>query len=255
MLNTIRADFYRLFRSKAFYITQLLLVILIVGTVASQKMATIMEVSKDKASLADANPAWTGVQSVLNLSSMATFLVYFCLSLFVITIGYDLSRGMLKNMLTSGISRERFFISKYIVFLLVTAFQFVLYYGTTFIVASLLHGVGKISLDFLKLFSGGVALQFLLLQATFAIGICILYFTFATVWPVLGVIAIPFAIGVASFTLPKVDWLYQFAFSNQVAYAMVPQPTTEVVKLVGSAVGVLVILLGLAFYNFKKKEL
>lgn len=260
MLNTIRADFYRLFRSKSFYITQLISLLIVVGSILAQKIGTVMEVTKNDSSAAPSalgqeDLVWTGVQSLQNLSIMSALVVYFCIALFVITIGYDLSRGMLKNMLTSGISRERFFVSKYIVFLLVTGFQFILYYGSAFVTGTLLHGVGDFSLDFLKDFLTGVGLQFLFLQAIFAIGICILYFTFTTVWAVLSIIVIPLVITIVSVLSSAFNWVTYFDFSTQMRQAMLEQPFDNITKLMSAALGTIIVLIGIAFYNFKKKEL
>lgn len=255
MLNSINADFYRLFHSKGFYITQILLVVLVTGAMVSQQTITLMNMSKTNASPAGHNPLWTGVDAVLNFGSISIFLIYFSLSIFIITIGYDLSHEMLKNVVTAGISRERFFISKYFVFLIVTMFQFIIYYGVVFILSSAMNGVGNFSLGFLKLFFGGVGLQFLLLHAAFAIGFCILYFTFSTVWPVLGIIVIPVIINIVSTLIPHMEWLYLFAFSNELSNVMTPQSSEEIFKIILSAFSVIFVLLGISFYHFKKKEL
>ena len=64
---------------------------------------------------------WDSYQTVIAMSTMAAYLIYFSLPLFVMILGYDLTKKTYKNQLAIGISRWYFFMSKYLIFLLISA--------------------------------------------------------------------------------------------------------------------------------------
>ena len=258
MINTIRADFYRLFRSWGFWITQAVLIMAVVGSILAQssgKIGISVSTSTATTEALGYKVVWNGVQTLNIMSTMSTLLTYLCLSLFIITIGYDLSRGLLKNLLTSGVSRAQFFFSKYLVFLAVILVQFVFYYGLSFITASLLHGVGKAPSDFWGNFLGAFIMQFLFIQADFAIGLLTLYLTYSTVWPVLATIVVPMIIGMLGVFIGSLHWMtHSLDFQGNMALAM-SLSHGDIAKLVPTAFAVILVLAGLAYWSFMKKDL
>jgi ABC-2 type transport system permease protein len=254
MINTIRADIYKLFHSKGFWITQILLIALIIASILSKTIGSVgVNTSEVDSSQAGNAVPWDGVQTLFNMSFMAFFLVYFLISLFVISIGQDLTKGTLKNLFSSGVSRGQFFLSKYLVFNVIVLIQFIFYYGVSFITASLVHGVGVLPADFFERFFGTFAMQFLFVQAVFAVGVLVLYMTFSTVWPTLAIIIFPMVIALLG-TVTKFDGFQYLDFQGAVSTAGA-LPHKLMFGLIPSAFAVIIVLVGSAYMYFQKKDL
>ncbi|GAB2024586.1 ABC transporter permease [Lactovum odontotermitis] len=257
MINAIRADIYRLFHSKGFWITQAVMLIVVISIVA-QKVGSVgvsMTSSSDapaKTAAAQA-PLWTPPYALLNFQTMSPLLIYFLLSLFVIIIGYDLKMKTLKNLFSSGMSRPHFFFSKFLIFNVIILIQFIFYFGLTFITAAILHGIGHYPSDFFSIFFGAWLLQLLFVQAIFAIGILVLYLTFSTVWAVLAIIFFPIAISLAS-VITKLNWLNYFDFQSAMGAAN-NLPHGQIYKLILSALAAIIVLVGASYFYFQKKDL
>ncbi|MCY3046358.1 hypothetical protein ODY47_04500 [Aerococcus urinae] len=213
----LRADFYRLFHSKGFYITQLVL-ILVVAFCVWDKGVFSMTVSEQNAQeIAQRTDliremACTSHQAVMAMSTMAAFLIYFSLPLFYMTVGADLNSGTLKNIISSGMPRTHYFFSKYCVFLMVTALQFIFYYGTTYLVAGFTNGFDALSLEWLSDFIRVFLVQYLSLQGVFAVTMLVIFLTLSNVWSILATIVVPLVLTVvqiAYFTENKI-----FAYLN-----------------------------------------
>ncbi|PEF14629.1 hypothetical protein CON87_34080, partial [Bacillus cereus] len=81
----------------------------------------------------------------------------------------------IKNAITIGTSRWKFFISKYIVFLLLSAFEYILYYILSFGIASMNSGVGTFDDSFFSKFIQSIGIQFISLQAIFVVTLFVLF--------------------------------------------------------------------------------
>ncbi|GAB2024588.1 hypothetical protein OfM1_06590 [Lactovum odontotermitis] len=183
---------------------------------------------------------------------MSFLLVYFLLSLFVITIGYDLSQNALRNLLSSGVSRAQFFFTKYLIFNVVVLVQFVFYYGFGFITASLVNGIGNFPADYWSRFIAGFALQILFTQAEFSIGIVVLYLTRRTVWAVLALIFVPYVLGII--VVQQANWLRFAVFQDAIGYAhWMPHADIPIYIAVSSAT--ILLLVGLALFRFQRQDL
>lgn len=155
---------------------------------------------------------WTGRNAMIVMSMQVSFLLYALLPVFVLTTGFDLSRQTYKNLLTAGISRGKFFVSKYLAFLVMTLFLFLLYYSLTFVVASVKSGMGTIDGEFLKNLLRTIGVQYLCIQGNFAFALLVLFFSFSNIAAVLTAIFVPIITSIILLVLPKVEALRYFAF-------------------------------------------
>ncbi|RGW61932.1 hypothetical protein [Enterococcus durans] len=151
MINAIRADFYRLLHTKGFFITQIALILIIIVSVFTQALGSAGVMTEQLKHLQSGalDLKWDSYQTVIAMSTMAAYLIYFSLPLFVMILGYDLTKKTYKNQLAIGISRWYFFMSKYLIFLLISACQFIFYYGFTFLAAGIRYGFGTPPENFL----------------------------------------------------------------------------------------------------------
>lgn len=218
MLNTIRADFYRLFHSKGFYFTLIALLLIVINTVLSQHSQGLMFFTVNGESVAISNDIgemkWTGANTLIQMTSSISNLMYLCLPLFVITIGYDLTRKTYKNLLTAGVSRMNFFLSKYAVFMIMCAMQFVIYYGASFLVGSVRHGAGSFTGDMLVHFAKAVGIQFLCLQGIFVFAVIILNLMSSNVAAVIAVIVFPLILTMLAVLNKDIDWFQYLNFQS-----------------------------------------
>jgi ABC-2 type transport system permease protein len=172
------------------------------------------------------------------------------------TVGYDCSRHTLKNLLTSGISRNKFIISKYLVFIVMTLMQFVYFYGTAFIVASIKNGIGILDLGFIQELSKTIGIQFACIQGVFVIALFVLVLTFSNVMSVFTVIVVPVTLTVLSLFLDKIKWLKYLAFQNNMDMAWrdsMPETYWSYVFLATALVFLVFFIASLIV--FKKKDL
>ncbi len=257
MINTIRADFYRLFRSKGFFITQLALITTVIFSVASEAVGSINFQSNDPQLVNDSlnNLPWSATNALVTMSTMASFLFYFCLPLFVMTIGFDLTRKTYKTVLTAGVSRWHFFSSKYITFVVMSLMQFIFYYGLTFLTAWIKNGLGVVTEDFWWHFVQTFGIQFLCLTAIFGLATLAVYLTFSNVTAVLTVVLAPLILtAITIFT--NVEWFIHFNFQSLVDSAWTLEIANHFwLKTTFSALATILLTVSFAYVNFQKKEL
>ena len=110
MIHTIQADFYRLFRSKGFWITEFILFILMLMGATIGATGHLMAV--DTTPPETPTHGWDGVQALINTSSNGSNLVFLCIVLACLVLGVDLIGKLYKNSLTVGVSRTEFFLAK-----------------------------------------------------------------------------------------------------------------------------------------------
>ena len=100
MLHTIQADFYRLFRSKGFWITELFLILnsllsIVFGVIGGVGVNTDTSAIDKMGS----GGGWTGFETISNLSQNFSLIVMFTIILASILIGVDISKKLYKNIL------------------------------------------------------------------------------------------------------------------------------------------------------------
>ncbi|MBO1305291.1 ABC transporter permease [Enterococcus sp. 669A] len=257
MVNTIRADFYRLFHSKGFYVTQIILIAVVVLSVLTEGLVTVGSFSETLHSLQEqANQAqWSGANTVVAMSTMASFLIYFSLPIFIMTIGFDLSRKTLKNLVTSGVSRGKFFFSKYVVFLFMVLMQFVFYYGTLFITASLKSGVGTFGPDYFENLFRALIMQFISVQGIFAFGLLVLFLTFSNISAVLTVVLLPIFISLMSAIYSKVEVFRYLSFQGNIDAAWINVPDNYWLKVAVTCLVVIILCSTVSLASFRKRDI
>lgn len=254
----IRADLYRLLHSKGFYITEAVLIFAISLSIMTKTAGTMGANTQDleKFQIASQAKVWNSITSVSAMSSMASILIYLILPLFIMTIGFDFSRKIYKNPLSSGMTRINYFISKYFVFLVLIFLQFVFYYGTIFIVSGLKNGWGNPSSYFLHKIIFTIGLQVISLLAIFAISIFIMYLSFSTVASIIFTIVFPLIISIISAVFKHTTWLKYFDFQLNMnsAYFMHYSSTSSAYFFLYALATILVCLVS-AYLVFQRKDL
>ncbi|GEN89719.1 ABC-2 transporter permease [Oceanobacillus sp. FSL W8-0428] len=258
MVNAVRADLYRLFHTKGFYITQFLLILFVVISVSAEATGNVgvntLEEPTDMQSHLQVHD-WDSYQTFIAFSSMASFLIYFCLPLLVMIAGYDFVHKSYKNQLTSGVSRLQYFGSKYLIFIVVTALQFLFYYTFAFLTAAVKNGIGTAPKDFWMNALQTIGIQFIAFQAIFIIGLCILVITFSNVSSVIIIIVIPLIINVLS-AFFNIGWLKYFDFQYGINFAWIRDlPDFSWLTFLGFSLGVIIVMNYIAYQAFRHKSL
>lgn len=150
MLNLIKADMYRLIRSKAFWITFIVLISYLIlagltGSVGTIGVATEVN-EREYLSLLDSG---TGMQMLT--SSTGDNLFYFFLPILILLITSDFTNGAVKNVISKGVSRNRYYISKLIFTTVICSLFVILYEVIPLIAGSLKYGYG----DSFKIYNFG----------------------------------------------------------------------------------------------------
>jgi len=167
MIHTIQADFYRLFRSKGFWITEFILfVIMLMGAVFGAT-GHLMAIQTEEPEIP--THGWDGVQSLINASSQGSNLVFLCIVLACLVLGVDLIGKLYKNNLTVGVSRTEFFLAKAFVLASIALLQVIISLVIAFIPATILNGFGTMPDGFIGNLLVTIFLQFLCLLAWLSI--------------------------------------------------------------------------------------
>ena len=257
MFNMLRADTYRLLHSRGFYITQFVMIGLVVVSVATDSLSMMIG-SAGLSSFQNqaSHVTWTAVNSVKLMSSMASLLLYILLPLFIMSIGFDFSRKIYKNPLSSGMTRLNYFISKYFVFVLITVGQLLFYYGVIFLSTGIKSGFGKLTVLLVKKWVQVFSLQLLELNAIFAISVLVIYLSFSTIAAVITTVVTPVLIPVLLQLFTKAHWLRNFDFQSRVDSAYFTQYRgTDLSGLMIASFGMILGCLLVAYISFRKREL
>lgn len=253
MFNSIKADFYRLFRSRGFIINQILLITVLVLSILGKAVGNngVHPNVQDQM----ISTVWTSDFASQIVSSMTSFLLYFGLPLLVIIVGYDLTHKTYKNILTNGISRLNYFTSKYFILLLALASQVIFFYATTILTTGILYGFGKLNSEFWQNLSRTMLLQYLCIIAIFSIAIIVLFLTNSNVGAVIATITIPIAISIAHVFI-ELSFLKHFDFQANMDGAWYIQATSsEYTSYLLAAFVTSLIAYCIAYSIFKKKAL
>ena len=173
MIHTIQADFYRLFRSKGFWITEFILfVLMLLGATIG---ATGHLMSVQTAPPETPTHGWNGIEALINVSNNGSNLVFLCIILVCLVLGVDLIGKLYKNSLTVGVSRTEFFLAKFFVLASIALLQLIASLVIAFIPATILNGFGTMPDGFIGNLLITISLQFLCLLAWLSIVSFILY--------------------------------------------------------------------------------
>jgi ABC-2 type transport system permease protein len=147
MRNIIRADIYRITRSKALYITfavLLIVVLVIVGISGNGTVYFGMNISLIDETMGEVRDAFTydGTNIARVLTSTTEMLVYFLLPLFILVASAIFSHNTVKNDISRGISRIKLYFSKLILSSLLCIMVMVFYMAVGIAFATVLRGFG-----------------------------------------------------------------------------------------------------------------
>lgn len=259
MWNMIRGDAYRLRHSKGFYITEVVLIIIVITSVFTGSLGGVgvqNQALENFQNAGMANPTWNAVRATELMTTMVSFLIYLILPLFIMTTGFEFSRQSYKNLLASGMTRTNYFFSKYAVFIVIVFLQFVLYYATVYLGTGLKNGFGTLTTKFSAKISQTILLQLLFMIALFSISILVLFITFSTITAVVTTIILPILIQIIRQILSKVTWVKYFDFQSMLNGAYFTTLSTHALTMyLAAAFGTIIILGSLSIYIFKQKNL
>lgn len=131
MLNMLRADFYRLFRTRGFWILQAVMVGL-----------NVLEIIIDSTQ----NMHYSGIQSIYE--GNVSIIMYYILPLILFILGTDFTGGTLKDCLTLGNSRRKYFFSKLVMYGIMQVLLMIETYFLVFLSGAFNSGVGTVPKGF-----------------------------------------------------------------------------------------------------------
>ena len=223
MLNMIRADFYRLSKTRGFWITQIVIVVFLLITISSGSIGGITIGPQDGVNQLESmySIKWDGVTAVSAVQYMAanTFL-YFILPLLVFVIGNDFSKETYKNILTVGVSRNKYFLSKITSFIIVLTCQLTIIYMISFITGSVLNGTGDVTVKFFTDTLKIMGVQILFLVAITIMSSLVLFMTKSNIISVISTLIIPMVIIMLHFFYPDVKFFEMIDFQTGFQQAM-----------------------------------
>ena len=150
MINLMKADIYRILRGKGIYITFTVMLLVIILTVYVMRSAPIAGVSPEVViegmEFEDrqlAQSYMTGAISAQMAINAMNNLAYFFLPLLVIVATATFSSKAVKNELTIGISRTKFYFSKWLLTAILSVVFMVLYLALSVVFAATVDGMGN----------------------------------------------------------------------------------------------------------------
>ncbi|KXT74372.1 hypothetical protein STRDD10_00993 [Streptococcus sp. DD10] len=251
MLHTIQADFYRLFRSKGFWITEALLALnVLFGTLFGA--SGHVGVQNGNSMVGPASSAWTGFGALGLYSNSMSMTVLFTLVAVSLVLGVDLTQKLYKNNLTAGVSRTGYYFAKTAVVMAISLFQIALSYTLVFITGTLFHGLGTAPDHFIGDFAVTVLVQLLCTLAWISIVSFILHLTHS-----ISAAFVAFILGNVLLSMPMVFFpnieLFRY-FSLDFGYAMIENTKFATnISLVALTFTLVFTFLGLSV--FRKKNL
>ena len=251
MIHTIQADFYRLFRSKGFWITELILFALMLMGATIGATGHLMSVNTTPETEFPTK-GWDGVQALINASSNGSNLVFLCIVLACLVLGVDLIGKLYKNNLTVGVSRTEFFLAKAFVLASIAFLQLILSLVIAFIPATILNGFGTMPDGFIGNLLITISLQFLCLLAWLSIVSFILYVSHSYLAVFIGYLVSSILLSMPMLVFPDIEILRYLILDF--AYAM----TTNSQAILYTITVCVTVILFFSFSGliiFKKKSL
>ena len=250
MLHTIQADFYRLFRSKGFWITEAILVLNIVSGVIFGATGHVGVNTESK--LPQATEVWTGFKALINYSGSISMTIFFTIIVITLVLGTDLTQNLYKNSLAYGVSRTSYYFAKSAVVLTIALFQFLVSYGLVFLTAILYNGLGSMPEHFFAHFGLTLVMQFLSTLAWVSIISFLLYASQSITLAFVGYFIGNIFLGLPALFFKDIDILHYLNLEFQ--YSMV-QSTTATNYTLSIALGFILVFGFLGLATFKHKDL
>jgi ABC-2 type transport system permease protein len=175
MRNIIRADLYRIFRSKGFYITIIIFLAYIIMLTASNGRG--MEVVGVEANVQDT--AYTGMTAPFEMMKLFSFaLVYVILAFIIFIAAADFSAKSAKNVLSGGVTRTKYYFAKLILSCVFCVAVLMVSIIIPMIAGTVLNGFGgAFDMDFIVRLAKPFSAQLFMFLAINCVGI---FFVFVT---------------------------------------------------------------------------
>ena len=251
MIHTIQADFYRLFRSKGFWITEFILFVLMLMGATIGATGRLMSVNITPETEFPTK-GWDGVQALINASSNGSNLVFLCIILACLVLGVDLIGKLYKNILTVGVSRTEFFLAKSFVLASIALLQLIASLVIAFIPATILNGFGTMPDGFIGNLLITIFLQFLCLLAWLSIVSFILYVSHSYLAVFIGYLVSSILLSMPMLIFPDIEILRYFILDF--AYAMTSN-SQSILYTITVCVSVILFFSLSSLTVFKKKSL
>ena len=251
MIHTIQADFYRLFRSKGFWITEFILFVLMLMGATIGATGHLMSVNTTPETEFPTK-GWDGVQALINASSNGSNLVFLCIILACLVLGVDLIVKLYKNSLTVGVSRTEFFLAKGFVLASIAFLQLIVSLVIAFIPATILNGLGTMPDGFIGNLLVTIFLQFLCLLAWLSIVSFILYVSHSYLAVFIGYLVSSIILSMPMLVFPDIEILRYLIL--EFAYAMTSN-NQSILYTITVCVSVILFFSLSSLTVFKKKSL
>ena len=249
MIHTIQADFYRLFRSKGFWITEFIFfAIMLMGATIG---ATGHLMSVQTAPPETLTHGWDGIQALINASTNGSNLVFLCI-IVCLVLGVDLIGKLYKNSLTVGVSRTEFFLAKTFVLASIALLQLITSLVIAFIPATILNGFGTMPDGFIGNLLITISLQFLCLLAWLSIVSFILYVSHSYLAVFIGYLVSSILLSMPMLVFPDIEILRYLILDF--AYAMTSN-SQSILYTIMVCVSVILFFSLSSLTVFKKKNL
>lgn len=250
MIHTIQADFYRLFRSKGFWITEFILFLLMLMGAIFGATGQLMAIQTEEPDIPI--QGWNGIQALINASSQGSNLVFLCIVLACLVLGVDLIGKLYKNNLTVGVSRTEFFLAKAFVLASIALLQVIISLVIAFIPATILNGFGTMPDGFIGNLLITISLQLLCLLAWLSIVSFILYVSHSYLAVFIGYLVSSTLLSMPMIIFPNIKFLSYL--SLQFSYAMTANSESILYTLIVSLAVIVIFNIG-GLTVFKKKSL
>ncbi len=253
MLNFIRADLYRLSRSKSFWIKEGSILLLVILSLVSN--GSVGVTLGDSTQTAGSLTEMTGFLAIQ--TSLSSMLLYYSLPLVMQVLGSEYTKGTMKNIITVGVSKPAYLFGKFLVYTLVLVLQIVAICLVSFVAGTVIGGIGYNDLSQIENLLYYFVSFVLILLATSSFAVLVLYLTKNTAVSVLATIFIPMAFAIARISLPNWKFLEYLDFQGGLEMVtMTTFQTWETVQpiFLGSLISLLLCLLA-AHLVFKRQEL
>ena len=251
MIHTIQADFYRLFRSKGFWITEFILFVLMLLGATIGATGHLMSVNTTPETEFPTK-GWDGVQALINASSNGSNLVFLCIVLACLVLGVDLIGKLYKNSLTVGVSRTEFFLAKSFVLASIALLQLIASLVIAFIPATILNGFGTMPDGFIGNLLITISLQFLCLLAWLSIVSFILYVSHSYLAVFIGYLVSSILLSIPILVFPDIEILRYLILDF--AYAMTAD-SQSVLYTITVCIAIILFFSLSGLTVFKKKSL
>ncbi|MCP9125334.1 ABC-2 family transporter protein [Streptococcus sp. BCA20] len=250
MIHTIQADFYRLFRSKGFWITEFILFVLLLMGATIGATGHLMSVNTTPPETP--THGWNGIEALINASNNGSNLVFLCIILVCLVLGVDLIGKLYKNSLTVGVSRTEYFLAKSFVLASIALLQLIASLVIAFIPATLLNGIGTMPDGFATNLLLTIFLQFLCLLAWLSIVSFILYVSHSYLAVFIGYLVSSIILSMPMLVFPDIEILRYLIL--EFAYAMTSN-NQSILYTITVCVSVILFFSLSSLTVFKKKSL